>query len=210
MKAFISATASAAVLGLAFAVPAVAQTTTTTGARTTGGTGITMPYERNFWGHVGASLGRAELDGPCFPGTGCDDTDRAWRIYGGGKFNNMFGGEVGWVQFGDFSTGGGTDTRARGLDLALIAGIPFANNWSLFGKLGTVYGRTRVRGPAGLADLGKEDGWGPRIGVGLQMGLTPNWAVRVDLDRYRFKFPGGRENIDALMIGAQYSFGPPR
>ena len=38
-----------------------------------------------------------------------------------------------------------------------------------------------------------------------------NW--KADWDRYRFKLPaagGDRENIDSLMIGAQYTFGNPR
>ena len=53
---------------------------------------------------------------------------------------------------------------------------------------------------------GKADGWGPRFGLGLQLGVTQNWAARVDWDRYRFKMPSGHENIDTLMLGAQYTF----
>ena len=31
-------------------------------------------------------------------------------------------------------------------------------------------------------------------------------ALRADWDRYRVKFPGTKDDIDTLSIGAQYSF----
>ena len=43
-------------------------------------------------------------------------------------------------------------------------------------------------------------------GVGAQLGLTPNWALRADYDRYRLQFPGPEEDIDALTLGVQYTF----
>lgn len=170
------------------------------------GSGISWPHQSGFWGHAGISLGRAELKAGCPPGGHCDDTDQAWRIFGGGRFNDVFGGEIGYVDFGDYRRGGG-DTEAQGLDLTLMAGVPFASNWSVFGKLGTVYSRTEVSGTGGPGfRTGKDNGWGPRVGIGLQAGITQNWAVRADLDRYRLQFAGGDEDVDTLTIGAQYSF----
>jgi opacity protein-like surface antigen len=169
------------------------------------GSGLTMPYQKDFWGHVGASIGRSKLDTDCIPGTECDDKDRVLRVFGGGRFNNAIGGEIAWMDLGDFTNGGG-DTDSQALDLALVAGIPFANNWSVFGKLGAVYARSEVSGTAAGLETGERNGWGPRVGIGLQMGLTENWALRADLDRYRIRLPGGRENIDTFMVGAQYSF----
>ena len=160
------------------------------------GSGLRMPYESGFWGHAGASIGGSQLDATCPPGAGCDDTEQAFRI---------FGGEIAWTRMGDFQRGGG-ETDAEALDLALIAGVPFGTNWSAFAKAGLLYGRTEVTGTAPGLPTGKADGWGPRFGLGLQLGVTQNWAARVDWDRYRFKMPSGHENIDTLMLGAQYTF----
>lgn len=167
--------------------------------------GWTMPYERGFWGHAGISLGQGRLDATCPPGSGCDDTDQAFRIYGGGRFNNTFGGEIAYIKLGDFNRGGG-ETDAEAWDLALIAGFPFGNNWSIFGKLGAAYTRITVSGTAPGLQTGSANGWGARYGLGLQAGITQNWSIRADWDRYRFKMPGERENIDTLMAGVQYSF----
>jgi hypothetical protein len=172
------------------------------------GTGLTMPYERNFWGHAGLSLGRSELGASCPGGLACDNRDTVWRLYGGGRFNNAIGGEVGYVNFGDFSRAGG-ETDAHGLDFTLVAGIPFGSNqnWSIFGKLGTVYTWSDVSGVAPLR-TGDAEGFSPRFGVGLQMGITPNWSVRADIDRYRVRLPEGREDVDTFLLGAQYTFRP--
>ena len=51
--------------------------------------------------------------------------------------------------------------------------------------------------------------WKPSLGFGAQVEVAKNWTLRVDLDRYRQKFPGanGRENLDTVMLGVQYTLG---
>lgn len=190
-------TAASACIALA-ALPLLASAQQQTG-------GWRTPYEGGMRGYAGASIGTSRLDVPCPPGTGCDDSEQALRLYGGGKFNDYFGGEVAWVKLGDFSRGGG-EVDSRAIDFALTAGVPFGNNWAVFGKLGAAYTRTQVTATAPGFPTGSSNGWGPRIGAGLQMGLNRNWSIRLDADRYRFKMPQGRENVDVYTIGAQYSF----
>ena len=169
-----------------------------------GGSGLQMPYERGFWGNAGLSFGRSKLHAPCPGGTNCDLRDGTWRAHAGGRFNNVFGAEIGWVDLGDFGRGGG-QTSASGLDLKAVAGFPIGENSSVFGKLGAAYLRSNVSG-AGLA-TGRENGWQPTFGIGAQFGLTKNWAIRGDIDRYRVSLPGGsKDNVDTYMLGAQYSF----
>jgi OmpA-OmpF porin, OOP family len=194
--------ATAAALALA-ALPALSFAQATA---TDTGTGWTMPYQSGFWGHAGISLGGAQIDASCPSGDPCDQEDQAFRASAGGRFNNIFGGEIAYVNFGEFERGGGK-TDADALDLTLMAGVPFANNWSVFGKLGAIYSNVDVSGDAPGLDTGGTNGWGWRAGVGLQMGLTQNWALRADLDRYELAVPGGgHDNVDTLLIGAQYTF----
>ena len=188
MKSFAVSTAALAA-GLALASTAFAQSTTTPGGSMES---WRMPYERGFWGHAGLSLGRGEVD---VPG---DNKSDFFRLYAGGRFNNAVGLEAGVLRFGDF--GQGAETDGYGLDFALIAGIPIGANSSVFGKLGAIWSRTETSG------LGSERGWGPRYGVGGQIGLTPTWAIRADWDRYEVKFVGGKEDVDTLTLGVQYTF----
>lgn len=201
MHSFFSKTAIATTLSFVLAAPAALAQQTSGGMMG----GLKMPYERDFWGHVGLSLGRTDLDAACPAGGNCDYVDQGMRIFGGGRFNNAIGGEIGYVNFGDFTHGAG-EVDAHAIDAAFVAGIPFGNNWSVFGKLGLAYNTAEVRSTLAGVQTGKASGWGPRFGFGVQMGINENWAIRADLDRYRVKLPAGRDSIDTFMLGAQYTF----
>jgi opacity protein-like surface antigen len=199
MKSTIFTAASLAAMGLGLPAPSFAQQTTPGSTDTR----WTMPYETKFWGYGGINLGRSKLDASCPAGASCDQKDTVWKIYGGGRFNNILGGEIGLMDFGKFERGGGT-TKAQGFDVALTAGLPIGENSSVFLKGGTAYTRTDVSG-VGLT-TGKENGWGPRYGIGAQAAFTRNWAVRLDMDRYRIQVPGAKTNLDTFTVGAQYTF----
>jgi OOP family OmpA-OmpF porin len=184
---------------LALAAPAFAQSTDTSTDT------WRLPHERGFWGHAGLSFGQSKLDLSCPSGFGCDDKDQFWKAYAGGRFNNTFGLELGVMNFGKFSLGGG-ETDGWGADAALIAGIPIGANSSIFAKAGVVYARTEVSGTAPGFSTGKERGFGGRWGVGAQVGLTKEWALRADFDRYRLPLPGDHEDLEALTLGVQYTF----
>jgi OmpA-OmpF porin, OOP family len=193
----------------AFAIAAMAAVTAVAGigaahAQATG-SGIAWPHQRGFWGHAGVSIGQSDLNATCPAGLSCDDKDQAFRVFAGGRFNNTIGAEVGWINMGEWTRAGG-DTDAQALDLVLTAGFPLGANSSIFGKIGTAYTRAEVSTGTAGAQTGREDKWDARIGLGATIGLTQNWAVRADWDRFRVAFPGTKEDVDLLMIGAQYTF----
>jgi hypothetical protein len=172
---------SSILAGLALATPAFAQPPTQpTDTQTTTQPADTtrMPWERGFWGHAGISFG---------------------------QFSNIFGLEIGAMNFGKFQGGGG-ETDGWGADIALLAGIPIGANSAIFGKAGVIYARTEVSGTAPGLETGKERGFGGRWGLGGQLGLTKQWALRADFDRYRLAAPGDHRDLETLMLGVQYTF----
>jgi hypothetical protein len=192
-----------AIAALGFAASGIATAQTATSSTTTDS--WRLPYQSGFWGHAGASIGRSELKLNCPAGASCDTKDTAFRVYAGGKFNNAFGLELGVVNYGKFARGGG-DTEGWGLDIPVLLGFPIGANSSVFAKAGINFSRMEVGGNPALVRTGKESGWGPRFGLGAQIGLTPQWAIRGDWDTYRVTFPGEKDRVDTLTVGAQYSF----
>ena len=182
---------------LALAAPVLAQQQPTDTYR--------MPYERGFWGHAGVSFGQSKLDTECPSGFSCDDKDQFLKGYAGGRFNNIFGLELGVMNFGRFQSGGG-EADGWGADVALLAGIPIGANSAIFGKLGVIYARTEVTASAPGIVTGKESDVGGRWGVGAQLGLTKEWALRADFDRYLVPFAGDHQDLEALTLGLQYTF----
>ena len=63
-----------------------------------------------------------------------------------------------------------------------------------------------MSGTAPGLTTGKERGWGGRWGIGAQVGLSKEWALRADFDRYRLPLPGSHEDLEALTLGVQYTF----
>ncbi len=75
-----------------------------------------------------------------------NDTDTAYRIFGGYKFNNYFALEAGYVDFGKFGLSANTlpagsaaaDIKANGWTFDALGMLPVGNNFSVLGRLGAI------------------------------------------------------------------------
>ncbi len=158
------------------------------------------------WGHVGVSGGQSKFRTDCTTLFDCDKKDTGWKVYGGSSVNDILGFEIGYTDFGKIRAFGG-DTEANAGNLSLVAGIPFGDRFSIFAKAGGVYGRTDVKASATqLVKTGDKKGWGSTWGVGGALGVTRNVQVRIDWDRYKLDFAGGRRDVDLLSAGVQLRF----
>jgi OOP family OmpA-OmpF porin len=163
-----------AVLGLTAAVlafPAAAQMTSDAG-----------PY-------VGATIGQSKLkcDG------GCDQTDTAWRILGGYQLNRNFAAELGYSNFGEFSS-----TKANAWELVGLGIFPVTSQFGIYGKLGGHH--SEVKGGS------TETGNGLTYGAGLQFDIMPQLGLRGEWQRYD-KVAGISDlKTDVLSIGAVWRF----
>ena len=102
----------------------------TTALAQTSDDSLRMPYQKEFWttGHAGVEVGRSKLDIGCPTGLTCDNRANAFKLFAGGRFNNVFGGEVSFLQTNSFDrTGPGTtgNVKLQAVNFGLLAGIPF-------------------------------------------------------------------------------------
>jgi opacity protein-like surface antigen len=167
------------------------------------------PWRGDFWGYIGANAGESKYRSDCnrtITLFECDTKDTGWKVYAGGKMNEMLGLEVGYTDFGRIRTNGG-DTDAWAVPITLTVGAPIGR-FSAFGKVGGVYSRTDVR--VDLDDTfsarGDRNGWGWTYGAGATFALTPTVDLRADWDRYKLDFVGGRRDVDMLTAGVQVRF----
>lgn len=166
-----------------------------------------VPYTQD--GYVGISAGRSKYDisgGPAGLGLGYDNSDSAFKIYTGGFFHPNFGVEFGYLNAGKAHRLGG-DTKAHGFNLSLVGRAPLSEQFDVFGKVGTTYGRTRTSGFASTGvQTGKEDGFGLSYGLGARWAFTPQWAAVVEWENHRFKFSDGNADVKMTTVGLQYRF----
>jgi OOP family OmpA-OmpF porin len=193
---------SACAWGLAaLALPAMAQD----------GQGLRV-QERPSWiphtthGYLGINLGRSDFDVSCSGGFRCDRTDWGGKISLGGMATPNFGVEVGYVNVGEADRDGGS-TEAQGINISAVGVLPLSTSFSLVGRLGTTYGWTDTSASSQSgADTGSAHGFGLSYGAGLLLDLSRDWAAVLEWDRYRFRFEGGRDDVDLYSIGLKYKF----
>ncbi len=169
-----------------------------------------VPWRGDFWGYMGASAGESKYRSECNRTVTlfqCDTKDTGFKVYAGGKINQVLGLEVGYTDFGRINVLGG-ETEAWAVPITLTAGIPIGQRFNIFGKVGGVYARTDVS--VSLSDSisarGSRNGWGLTYGAGATFAVTPTVQIRADIDRYRLDFVGGRRDIDMLTAGVQFRF----
>jgi len=160
------------------------------------------------------------------PGTGItgvarDDRSTAYRLFGGYQFNRYFGMEAGFFDLGKFgflanTTPDGTikgDYKVIGGNLDVLGTLPFTDRFSMFGRVGANWARTRDRfSTTGAATLSNPQpsarGTNPKVGVGLQYALTPSLLLRGEAERYRVKdATGQRGDVNVLSVGLVMPFG---
>ncbi len=140
-------------------------------------------------------------------GFSSDTRDTTYSLRAGSYVNNMWGMEAGYTDFGNISRGGGL-TEANGLNLSLIGKLPLSEQFSILGKLGTTYSRTEVSAAA-LSGLGtgKESGFGPSYGLGLEFNFTPQWSAVMQYEEHKMKFAGGEtDRVSNASLSARYRF----
>ncbi len=166
-----------------------------------------LPYTQD--GYIGLSGGRSAYSlnrGPAGSGLDYDDSGSAYKIYTGGFFHPNAGVEFGYLNAGKAHRLGG-NTEAHGFNLSLVGRAPLGEQFDIFGKVGTTYGRTRTSGLAGTGvALGKDNGFGLSYGLGARWAFTPQWAAVIEWENHKLKFSDGKQDVKMTTVGLQYRF----
>lgn len=204
----------------------------------------------SFYG--GASVGQARTSGDLVRNrestilfaqdlrTDFDDTDTAWKAFGGVRLNSVFGFEASYVELGrqrmNTTLAGGDpplpagiliNRKITGYGLDMVGTAPLGfQRFSLFGKVGVFHSRIKADATLdGNIEFGV--GTGERFrrvtrretsmhfGVGTDVGLARNLAVRVEYERFAnvgkpFAIDGegttGEADTDLLSVGVVMRF----
>lgn len=189
------------------AVLAVAALTAVAGAQAQGTSSNYSLYGPGA-GYVGLNIGQSNYSlGNGFNLFSADNHDTAYNIYTGSFFNQNFGAELGYTNFGKVDRAGGS-TKAEGINLSLVARAPISPSFNLLGKLGTTYGRTDVSAaPGSGVNVGSDTGFGVSYGLGAEYVFSPQISAVLQYDEHRLKFAGqGRDRISATTVGLRYRF----
>jgi OOP family OmpA-OmpF porin len=157
--------------------------------------------------------------------SGQDDTDTAYKLFAGYQINNYFAVEGGYVNFGKFTVdalgnlagsavNASGDVKSYAVFVDLVGTFPVNETFSVFGKAGGAYARTKADvsvnvGGLFASDSESERDFVPKIGVGAQFNLGKNFALRAEYEKY-FNVGDsgstGESDVDMWSIGAVFKF----
>lgn len=178
------------------------------------------------FGSVAADHKTADFNDGSISTARIDDTDTAWKLFGGYQFNRYFSVEGGYTDlhndtdkkttFSGVSDGSGSRFTSfpdgpvsvdiddiTGLFAAAVVTYPFVDRLSLNGKVGVV----RWEAKQTTRDLGQQvlslDGTDALIGVGAEYRFGRGIAIRGEAERY---FGVGDTDQDVFALSLLYRF----
>jgi OOP family OmpA-OmpF porin len=163
--------------------------------------------------YAGVSLGQSSASDACNgvsgPGVSCEDTDTAFKIFGGYQINRNFGVELGYTDLGKVEASGGGVTASietTAFELVGVGSYPINNQFSIYGKLGLYRADSKGRSNVGVS--ADETNTDLTYGLGVQYHFTGNLGVRGEWQRYSSVGGGniGDSDVDVLSVGLVYKF----
>ena len=137
---------------------------------------------------IGASAGQASYDISCPATSTCDDSDTAWKIYGGLEVNEYLAMEVGYADLGEakFSGAPSGTIEANGMTMQLVGTFAINPSFSVIGRGGMNFLNLEKNGTiAGTPtnNVGDTDVvWS--LGLGAQYNLSKSVGLRAEWERY--------------------------
>lgn len=173
--------------------------------------------------YAGAGLGHSKLDNDTLDllgdfGASTDDSDTAYKLFVGYRFNPNFAVEASYLDFGDFTASGilngepaNAKASADGFGFALVGRLPIQGGFSIHGKLGMVAwdGEVSASFTDGNGDRwnlsASEDGTDPFYGIGVEYEVE-RILLRAEYERYDISESGEDFEIDLLSASIGYRF----
>jgi OOP family OmpA-OmpF porin len=150
-----------------------------------------------------------------------DQRDNAYRVFGGYQFNRNFGLELGFFNLGKYHFQSTTspagvlngEMKVQGVSLDAVAALPLGDRFSLLGRVGAQYAKTRNSfngsGAVAISNPSPSDRQlNYKVGAGMQYAFNPNLLMRLEAEQYRVRDAlGGHARVQALMVSLVVPFG---
>jgi OmpA-OmpF porin, OOP family len=156
--------------------------------------------------YLGGALGQSRFTEWCdIPLASCKDTDTAWKVLGGYRFNRYLAAEATYVDWGEAtasnSAGAQALARQQSYGLAAVGTLPLGERFELFGKAGFLMTEqeTETRNVASPRTVNRDESE-LHYGLGAKYAFTKNWALRGEWENT------DKLKVELLSIGVEYRF----
>jgi OOP family OmpA-OmpF porin len=159
---------------------------------------------------IGGAVGQSNSDTTCPAATSCDDSDIAWKIFGGLEVNEYISMEFGYADMGEVGyTGAVSGTReVDGMTMRVIGSYVLNPSVTFLATGGLNILQTDMKVPGGSQDT--DVAWS--AGLGMQYNFTKSVGLRVEWERYfevgdsDFNGGTGEADVDLISAGVVFKF----
>lgn len=187
----------------------------------------------SFW-YVGGNIGKslAKIDDTritsMLQGAGLatssishDDSDTAYKLFGGYQFNDNFAVEGGYFDLGKLGYTANTvpagtlkgNIKLNGLNIDAVGMLPITEKVSAFGRVGLNYAQAKDQFastgavPASINPSPSTTAANYKLGVGVQYDFNESLGLRLEAERYRIDDAvGNKGDVDMYSLGLVYRF----
>lgn len=161
---------------------------------------------------LGIDAGQAEARNACDNVVNCSSDDTTVRVSLGWKFTPMIGLEAGYSSFGTvFEARNNTfaaNQDANAWTLSVLGTLPVADRFGLYGRVGAARFDNDNSGLVQGVPVDDNNKTKPYFGAGVSFGLTDNFALRAEYQRYMdlANLGGVKDDVDAWSGGLVFTF----
>jgi len=142
---------------------------------------------------IGAGQTNMEVVPSADTGTGesIDDSDTAFKVFGGYGFSNNFAVEFGYADLGEFTqrnpaSSFNVDIESSAIFAELVGSAKIHDRVDVFAKLGVAYWDTELTVfGSGVSASGDENSLDPVIGIGFDFRVGEQLGIRLEWEQYQ-------------------------
>ncbi len=151
---------------------------------------IVNPY------YYGGTLGASEGSSYCSGATNCEDSDTAWKVFGGYKFTEKLSVEGAYMNLGDIHKNGeNSDISAFGA--YGVGTLPVTEQFDIFAKAGA----TRWSSDNTTGD---QDGFSASYGFGAKMNINEITKLRAEWEKVIDVETSDNQSTDVNMLSVGF------
>jgi opacity protein-like surface antigen len=161
---------------------------------------------------LGLDAGQAEARNACDNVINCESDDNAVRVSLGYQFNRMLGLEAGYSSFGTVfesnNNQGVLSQDANAWTLSATGTVPIGDRFGIYGRAGVARFDNETSSTVQGVPVSDDNETKPYFGAGVKMGLTGNFALRAEYQRYKdlANVGGVKDDVDAWSGGVVFTF----
>lgn len=182
--------------------------------------GAALAADNSFYGAL--DLGQSKAKDACTPPAGvtvtsCSDTDNAYRLGLGYQFNQNFGLEANYVDFGKATATGtvlgvpfASDASVTAFQLSATGSLPFNESFAVIGKIGAAHASVDASATAlGITAAASANSTELTYGIGVRYNINKTMAIRAQYEDFGTvgdPATTGDSKLSLISIGMTFGF----